>query len=95
MNSQQRIFIVGRAGAGKGVATAAVAKKLAWLNVNTDWALEASVRAVAVNSHQPLPKSQPWQTRNRQPVVDFVFDRLPSKWNFDHNIDIFRWLFTT
>lgn len=36
MNSKQRIFIVGRAGAGKGVVTAAVAKKLAWLNVNTE-----------------------------------------------------------
>lgn len=43
MNKCKRIFIVGQSGAGKGVLAEAVAKKLGWVCVNTDYALEPAI----------------------------------------------------
>lgn len=40
MNANKHIFIVGHAGAGKGLLGTAVSKKLGWVDVNLDYALE-------------------------------------------------------
>ena len=43
MSKHKRIFIIGHSGAGKGVFGEALAKKLGWLCINTDFALATSV----------------------------------------------------
>ena len=43
MSKYKRIFIVGHSGAGKGVLAEAVAKKLDWKYVNTDFSLAPSI----------------------------------------------------
>ncbi|MDP1574660.1 MAG: shikimate kinase [Coxiellaceae bacterium] len=43
MRNHKRIFIIGHSGAGKGVLAEAVAKKLNWKYVNTDFSLAPSI----------------------------------------------------
>lgn len=43
MNKQNRIFLVGHSGAGKGILAEKVAEKLGWANINLDYALEPAI----------------------------------------------------
>lgn len=43
MSQNDRIFLIGQSGAGKGILAETVAKKLGWTHVNMDYALEPAI----------------------------------------------------